>query len=655
MRVYEFSKKYDKSNKELLDLLHEGGFDVGSHMSVLSDDAVQYLKAQLGLDQKDRAKAKVVVKSVSDENVDVAPEAPEEIVASVATPVQVRSGVKLALRAMTLGDLADAIGVPASSLILFLLKQGVVCNRNQMLTQKQVASVANQFDVQILQPDAKTGSVSVPEKISGGSERLPVVVVIGHVDHGKTTLLDFIRKTRVAAREAGGITQHLGAYRVDSASGALIFLDTPGHEAFSAIRKRGLRAADIAILMVAADDGVMPQTVEAIRQAQEVGLPIVVAINKVDKANSIQIEKVKKQLTQYGITPEEWGGETIFVEISAKNGTNVDQLLEMLSLQAEMMELRTNLDIPACGYVLEARMERGRGPVATFIGQHGKLKQGNFFVCGSVAGKVVSLKNYAGDLVNEVGPSVPVGIAGFEELPSAGDFLRVVDEVEYRKFKSGATRERAALTDLSQDGVADETSLKIYVKADTFSSEEAVIGAIKRLSQAHSQKVLVLRSEVGDINEGDIGYADSIGASIYGFGVKLTSGASALAKGLSVSVHLFNIIYKLTDFLESLLSKQKVVKVAPKKVGEALVKKVFDIKGVGVVAGVAVKKGRIGRGFEAIVMRDGRQVARGLIDSLQKDRKAVKEITAGYEGAFMIANFTDWQEDDVVECFLNES
>ena len=645
MRVYEFSKKYDKSNRDVLDLLHEGGFEVGNHMSVLSEEAVQFLKSHYGVDQKAKPKSAAVEPGAGVHSGSAGQAANADGVRSAPKKV-------LVAKAMMLGDLADFINVPASSLILFLLRQGVACNRNQVLTKDQVANIAAQFEVEVVQPVVNKESSLSSTVSAGDSVRLPVVVVIGHVDHGKTTLLDFIRKTRVAAREIGGITQHLGAYRVDGPAGSIIFLDTPGHEAFMAIRKRGLRVADIAVLVVAADDGVMPQTIEAIRQAREVGLPIVVAINKIDKVGDVQIERVKKQLAQHGVTPEEWGGDSVMVGVSAKNGTNVDELLEMISLQAEMMELKTNLSIPACGYVLEAKMERGRGPVATFIAQHGVLRQGEFFVCGKVLGKVVSLKNSAGEAVSEAGPSIPVGVAGFEDLPKAGDYLQVVTEVEFRRLRSEFARERVAVSGQELDPSA--IRIKLYVKADTFSSEEAVVGAIKKLSQAHGNQVMIVRSDIGDINEGDIGYADSVGASIYGFGVRSSAGANSIAKSIGVGVHLFSIIYELTDFLESVLAKEKKAEIVLRKVGEALVKKVFDIKGVGVIAGVAVRKGRITKGCEAVVLRDGHEVGRGPISSLQKDRKAVKEITAGYEGAFVIPDFSGWQEEDVVECFVRE-
>lgn len=664
MRVYEFSKKYNKSTKDVLSALEEGGFEIGSHMSILPDDAIKYLEEQLLLAKVPQAKIedadnivlakknnKVAAKPVLDLN-------EEEVYYKPKAVVEIKKEAliskKIAAEPILLGDLAAIIGVPASSLILFLLKQGVACNINQLLTKKQVLSIATQFELETYEPASATLGQGRDDLVKGDETRLPVVVVIGHVDHGKTTLLDYIRKTRVAAKEKGGITQHLGAYRVNRTGGSMVFLDTPGHEAFVSIRKRGLRVADIAVLIVAADDGVMPQTVEAIRQAQEVGLPIIVAINKIDKVGDAQVEKIKTQLSQYGLTPEEWGGNTILVKISAKDGTNINELLDMITLQAEMMELTTNLDIPACGFVLESKMEKGRGSVATLILQHGYLRVGDFFVSGNTTGKVISLKDYAGSNILEVGPSVPVGISGFDLLPRAGDYLRVVSELEYRKIKSEFVSERPTVSLFNNESSSADVKIKVFIKSDTVSSEEAIVGAIKKLSKEMNQEVVIVGATIGDINEGDIGYADSVGAVIYGFGVKLTISAVAMAKSLGVAVDIFNIIYKLIDHLQAQLEKGKVAKVVRKKIGEVAVKKVFNIKGIGVIAGVHVKKGKITRGCEGIVLRDGKKIGSGPISSLQRDRNTVKEIVAGYEGAFIIEGFADWQEGDLVECFIEE-
>lgn len=660
MRIYEFSKKYNRSNKEIIAALQDGGFEAQSHMSVISENEIKFLKKQFNIEDGSALVAKkdeptVIIKKIEkDKLVQLDNDLIEDDLSITAAPTIVPLGKKIIAKPTLLGDLADEIGLPASQLILFLLKQGIVCNRNQVLTVKAIASIATEFGLELIEPIGASAKDDQKQAVLGEQNRLPVVVVIGHVDHGKTTLLDFIRKTRVAAREKGGITQHLGAYRVDGSRGSAVFLDTPGHEAFVGIRQRGLKVADIAILIVAADDGVMPQTIEAIRQAKAADLPVIVAINKIDRANEAQIEKVKLQLSQQGLTAEEWGGDTIMVKVSAKTGEGVDELIDMIILQSEMMELRTNLHIPSCGYVLEAKTEKGRGPVATFIAQHGTLKVGEFFACGETIGKVVSLKNCAGENVLNAGPSVPVSISGFEAMPKAGDYLRVVSEAEYRQLKQdGAVK--SFTNSLSQSEVMkSEAKIKLLLKSDTSSSGEAVVDSIKKLIKKTGENILIVGSEVGDINERDVSYADSVGAQIFGFGVKINVAAAAMAKGVGVAVHLFGIIYQLTEHLEDFLEKNKPVQVVKKRVGEAEVRKIFDIKGVGVIAGIYVKSGKLVRGALAVVLRHGKKVHEGTISSLQSDRKSMKEIVAGHEGAFIIEGYTDWVELDMVECFIEE-
>lgn len=671
MRIYEFSKKYDKSNKEVVGALQAGGFDVKNHMSVVSDEGIVFLEKHFAVGKEAPSKG-ATSKKAPLKNKDAEPKEDKQVMQEVestkefqkvvleedkaASLVESSAGgdVKtIKAEPMLLGDLAVKMGVMPSQLIMFLLKQGVVCNINQMITKEMVIDIAEQFDIKAVESAGAKKEEKLEETIQGDKTRLPIVVVVGHVDHGKTTLLDYIRHTRVAAREKGGITQHVGAYRVDGDKGAVVFLDTPGHEAFTAIRKRGVKVADIAILMVAADDGIMPQTVEAINQAQEIDIPIVVAVNKIDKATDAQIEKIKTQLSQYGLTPEEWGGETIMVKISAKEGTNVDELIEMIALQAEMMDLKTNLDIPACGYIIEAKKEKGRGSVAMFIAQHGNLKAGDFFVCGDTTGKVVSLRDTSNKVVSGVGPSDPVSIAGFDGLPKAGDYLRVVPEAEYRKIKSsGANKSFGGV--LQSEVANSDAKIKVLLKSDTASSDEAVVNAIRKLSKKSKENILVVGSEVGDVTEGDIGYADSVGADVYGFGVKISPSAAAVAKGLGVKVNQFGIIYKLVEHLEDVIEKGKVAEVIRKKTGSAIVRKVFNMKKIGVIAGVYVTDGKILKGAQAVVLRDGKEIGKGAVSSLQRDRKVMKEIASGYEGAFIIEGYTDWQEDDIVDCYVEE-
>nr|MBA2306544.1 translation initiation factor IF-2 [Candidatus Dependentiae bacterium] len=475
----------------------------------------------------------------------------------------------------------------------------------------------------------------------------PIVVVIGHVDHGKTTLLDFIRKTRVAAKEKGGITQHLGAYEVKTNHGAIVFLDTPGHEAFSLMRARGIRVADIAILVIAADDGIMPQTIEAIKRSKEAGIQLIVALNKMDKATPGQVEVVKRQLAQHDLAPEEWGGQTVCMPISAKLGTGVDEMLEVVALQAQLLDLKANLSLPAQGYVLESKIEKGRGPVATVICHHGILKVGDYFSAGTTWGKVSSLVNSRGERLQQSHPSMPVQISGFSELPQAGDFFQVTTQ---EAAKKGALTPRARPDMGAYTKKEGETDLSVIVKADNASSREALLNALSKVKSDH-RRCSVLYSGVGDISESDVMLATDTGSLIYGFHVKIESNALPLIQKKGVIIKMFDIIYKLLEDVEHILESGKPIKMISKKIGEALVLKVFDIKNLGIVAGAQVKSGRFIRDGKVIIFRGKNKVGEGTIKGLQRDRKSVKEVHTGFECAFLVDGFDTWEPDDRVECY----
>ncbi|MFC1845661.1 translation initiation factor IF-2 [Candidatus Dependentiae bacterium] len=479
-------------------------------------------------------------------------------------------------------------------------------------------------------------------------ERLPVVVVMGHVDHGKTTLLDFIRKTRVAAKEKGGITQHLGAYEVKTPHGGIVFLDTPGHEAFTKIRMRGAKVADIAVLVIAADDSIMPQTIEAIRHAKAMEVPIVVAINKVDKVEQHQIEAVKRDLSQHDLLPEDWGGQIVCAPISAKLGQGIDHLLEMISLQAQVMGLEADKSASARGYILESKLEKGRGAVATLICQHGTIKKGDYFICGETTGRVNSLVDSYGKRVASVGPSIPVRVAGFSELPEAGDFLTVVSQKEYKKFRSGKSGQKVGSSKIA----AVEGDINLLIKADTKSSREALLGAIAKLSKKLEKGFHIVHSAVGDVSEGDVALASTTGSIIVGLHVKVEPNAALLARRNTVETRLFGIIYKLVEDLEELSESKKEIKKVKTKIGEAVVLRVFNIKNVGVIAGCAVKEGRCSRNSTLVIWRGKTKVGEGKIKSLQREKKTVKEVHAGFECGFLVDGLDDWEVDDRVECYL---
>ena len=687
MRVYEFAKEHGLSSKDIIALLVRNGFEISSHMSVLSDEAIQFLNKE-AVKKTENAPA-VEIKEPAIEIQKVAPvkEQPKPVMAEeekkvtkapmmqqapkTSTPMpkaveQPKREVEekkitpsapsqLLLIPYTLSDLALKINKTTSDLILTLLKWGILSNKNQLLTEDLVARIAQHYEIPAVKPVVeKPQEQKVFAKATATDqlkERLPVVVVMGHVDHGKTTLLDFIRKTRVAAKEKGGITQHLGAYEAKTPQGNLVFIDTPGHEAFSKIRVRGTKVADIVVLVVAADDGVMPQTIEALKNAQSMNVPIIVAINKIDKVEKARVDIVKRELaTQHNLLPEEWGGQTIYVPISAKTGQGVDKLLEMIVLQSQLMELQAQQTGNALGFVLESKLEKGRGPVATILTQQGLLKIGDHFVAGKTTGKVSSMVDSYGQRVIEVGPSHPVQVAGFNELPEAGDLFEVVDKDSYLKTKQLFAGQRQSHG--AQRTYQSENDITLIIKTDTNSSKEALLESIAKVSKKSEKGFLVLQSGIGNVNESDVMLAGDTGARIITLHVKSETNAMLLAQRTGVSITSFDIIYKLLEYLQELSTSMAPVKMVRTRVGEAFIRKVFDIKNLGIIAGAYVKQGIFTRDGMVTIWRGSKKIGEGKISSLQRDKNTVKEVHAGYECAFMVEGFKDWQVDDRVECFV---
>jgi translation initiation factor IF-2 len=663
MRIYEIAKLLNISNKELIDFLAKKGFDVKSHMSALSEEAIKI--AQEFFSKKDSAKR------ISQSDIEETSEKPaldfQEKKASPALnkktnslvekkteidhDLQVEIPQKFLIEPMTVADFAQKAEKPVSEVIMTLLRQGIVSPKNQLLPEKTVEMLAKVYNFSYSYPvklKKEERRITAPQ--AGVDIRLPVVVVLGHVDHGKTTLLDFIRKTRVAQKEKGGITQHLGAYQVETAHGRLVFLDTPGHEAFSNIRGRGVNVADLAILVVAADDSIMPQTIEAITKAKKAGIPIVVAVNKIDKVEASRLEVIRNDLARYDLLPEEWGGETIVVPISAKLGTGVDKLLELVALQAQLMDLRTNVNQPASGFILESKLQKGLGPVATVVCQQGTLRIGDHFCAGYALGKVSSLINSYGVRINEVGPSIPVQVSGFSELPHAGDQFEVISQEKYKKLKSAG----AIQADLESKKRTGEDSINVIIKTDTSSSKEALLEAIKKISDKSPIKSFIVHAGIGDINESDVVLAANTGSIILGLHIKTQPNATISAQQNIVRIMLFDIIYKLLEHLEALLKKEEPVKMIAKKIGEAVIRKVFHIKNVGVIAGAYCKEGIFSRTGRIVAWRGKEKIGEGLIKSLERDRKSVKEIHAGFEFAFLVEGVDDWQIDDRAECYIEK-
>jgi len=665
MRVYELSKKLGVPAKKLLELLHQEGIQAKSHMSALDKDSIALLQNKFGAQKKlkqevpeQESKGPMQIETQQSERKksrptkashpsvptsERKPSVPQEEIASPAA--------EIVLKPMTVSDIAEKLDVPINDLIMTMLGWRVIAAKNQLISEDIVAKLAQHYGVKaVKQREFKKEELAplVVEATGTLEKRLPVIVVLGHVDHGKTTLLDFIRKTRVVAKEKGGITQHLGAYEATTDHGNLVFLDTPGHEAFPKMRQRGVRVADIGVLVIAADDGVMPQTVEAIKHLKTMGIPIIVAINKIDKVDASRIETVKRQLAEHDLLPEEWGGQTICIPISALNGTGVNQLLEMIALQAELLELRASRTGNARGFVLESKLERGRGPVATLIFQNGTLHVGDYFICGKTGGRVSSIKDSYGKTVQEAGPSIPVLVAGFDELPGVGDLLRVVSKDEFRRDRQ---QQRSHTSFASQ--TAAENAINIIVKADTNSSKEAVTDAISKLTKKLDIGFNIIYAGVGAISESDIELAYNTGSSVIGLHVKAESNARSLARRRGVTITLYTIIYKLLEALEEQAEKAKPVETVRTKIGEAIVRRVFDIKGVGVIAGSYVQEGRFSKEGYVVGWRGRQKIGEGKITSLQREKKTVKEVHAGYECGFVVEGITDWQVDDRVECFID--
>ncbi|HWC05197.1 MAG TPA: translation initiation factor IF-2 [Methylomirabilota bacterium] len=592
------------------------------------------------------------------------PAPPAEKPATVAAPAA-DAGPREVLRlpeSVTVSELAERMGKRIGEVIRELVGMGVMATINQPLDPDKVKAVAVKFGF-----DADMRSADAPELLDEEVDpsqllpRSPVVTVMGHVDHGKTSLLDMIRKTRVTEQEFGGITQHIGAYQVETSHGKVTFLDTPGHEAFTAMRARGAQATDIVILVVAADDGVMPQTVEAINHAKAASVPIIVAVNKVDKADA-NPDRVKQELVSHGLVPEEWGGQTIFVSTSAKKGTGVEQLLEMTALQAEVMELKANPNRAARGVVVEAKLDRGRGPVATVLIQQGTLHEGDIVVAGQHYGRVRAMFNDRRQRVKTAGPVDPVEMLGLSGVPSAGDILRSVDEE--RKARQIALRRqeqekkvtvsaRVTLSDLHKQIEAGEVKeLRVILKGDVHGSVEALQDALERLS-TEEIKVRVIHGAVGTITETDVMLASASNAIIIGFNVKPEPKAVQQAQVERVDVKIYNVIYEAMNDVKAALAGMLPPIIREVPLGKAQVRALFPIRDVGTIAGCFLSEGKATRNAKVRAVRNGRVVAEGQVTSLKRFKDDAREVIQGQECGIGVGNL-DVQVGDVLELYTTE-
>ncbi len=604
------------------------------------------------LDIKEQKKLKDKFKK--EESVSVLPTAPR------------KKSIKLE-EGTTVKEFAELIGQKVSDVIKKFMELGYMPTINQPVDLEVAQLIASELGVKV--ELAQVQEIDVIEEEEDAPETLkprpPIVTVMGHVDHGKTSLLDAIRKTKITEQETGGITQHIGAYKVTLQGKDITFLDTPGHEAFTALRARGAKVTDIVVLVVAADDGVMPQTVEAINHAKAAGVPIVVAVNKIDKPEA-NPQRVRTQLSEYGIIPEEWGGQNIFVDISAKKGIGIENLLEMILLQAEIMELKANPARSAIGTIIESRLDKGRGPVATVIIQNGTLKVGDAFVAGVTYGKVRALIDDTGKRINEALPSTPVEVVGFEDVPQAGDAFYVVENEKIARQIAHARAQKKRLAEMQKvqkltfqeiyerikEGEVKE--LNLIIKGDVQGSVEALRKAVEDISHPEI-KVKVIHTAVGGITESDVNLAATAQAIIIGFNVRPETKAQELAEQLGVDIRLYSIIYDVIDDVKKALTGMLEPQVREKVTGRAEVRAVFKISKVGTVAGCYVLNGTISRASDGVrIIRDNVVIYEGRLGSLKRFKEDVREVQAGYECGLTIENFNDIKEGDIIENYILE-
>jgi len=638
MKAHELAKKVGLPSKEVVKELKKWGVSVKTHMSDIGDDACNLFIEMLREEGKLKEQKKVPEKKE-----------PSSGELSLSIPSDI-----------TVGQLAAMINVSVSALINKLIEKGVFATVNQMLKPELAVEVAVELghDPNLIRvADKRDAIVKTKIKTKGDIGRAPIVTVMGHVDHGKTCLLDAIRNADVAGGEKGSITQHIGAYKVNINKKDVVFVDTPGHEAFTSMRARGAHVTDIVVLVVAADDGIMPQTIEAINHAKAANVPIVVAINKIDKPNS-DVERVKQQLAEQNLTPEEWGGETVCVEVSATKKQGLDNLLEMLLLEADMLELTVDASSPAKGTIIESRIDKGKGHVATVIIQDGTLRMGDAFISGTCCGKVRALINDKGKRIYEAGPSTPVEILGFSEAPEVGEGFSVVESEKIAKetsLKPKAEKygKKVNITDFDdiKDGKIKVVSL--IVKGDVKGSIEPLCNSLEILS-LEKIKVNVIHSGIGSINESDVLLASSSGAIILGFGVPAESGALDIAEKNDVSIRYYSIIYEVVDNIKKLVESLIEPEYEKVLIGKAEVRQIFNISKTTLICGSYVSEGKIRRDCVVTLMRENKPVYQGKISSLRRFKNDAKEVQTGVECGIGLDNCKDVQEGDIIEAHIME-
>ena len=635
MRVYELAEELKIPAKELIGFLNKEGIKVKNHMSTLDKDTIELIKEVIDAEKKKKAKEKKKQLKVIEIN-----------------------------KLPNLKELSSQLKISLSEIIQKIIQFGTISSVDKEVPVNILKNIAKEYGYKIELSDKlkSKSSLHKKDKTIKLIEKPPVVTVIGHVDHGKTTLLDAIRKTDVTKGEVGGITQRIGAYQIKIDNKKIVFIDTPGHEAFTTMRARGVKATDVAVLVVAADDGVMPQTVEAINHAKAANVPIIVAINKIDKANA-NVEKVKKGLAKYDLVSEEWGGETLMVEVSALQNKGIEKLLETILLQAEMLDLKANPDLPAKGLIIETKLDKKRGIIASVLIQDGSLKIGDYFIAGISYGKIRSLVDDKGKSIKKAGPSTPVEIIGFCKMPQAGDYFQIVPDDKLAKIiiseredegRSKIIKESSVSLDNlfleMKEGKVDR--LSVILKTDTQGSLDALQEAIKKIIIGDEEvKTDIIHAGVGNITETDVMLATASKAIIIGFNIRPDTNVQKIAKSEKVEIRLYKIIYDLIDEIKSALKGYLKPKIEEYICGQAEVREIFKIPKIGTIAGSYVLNGKISKNDNIRVIRDGKLIYEGKVSSLKRFKEDVKEVNSGFECGIGVEKFNDIKLKDILEFY----
>lgn len=697
VRIYELAKELNVSSKELINILKtEFNVDVKNHMSVLSDEDSELIKEYLEIkdDTKEKANndSEISFKSIekNEEKQDIVQEYEDIMIEqidklsqksknknknkkqfnfknekSVVDENKVDDIIEIG-KTISVKELSQKINKSTADIIKNLMFLGLMVSINQEIDFEIAKKLCEKYEIECIQKSSeaeeeKYKSIEVKEvDVKNLSKRPPIITVMGHVDHGKTSLLDFIRKTNVTQKEAGGITQHIGAYKVQVNDEIITFIDTPGHEAFTQMRARGAKVTDIVVLVVAADDGIMPQTVEAINHCKSAGVPIIVAVNKIDKPEA-NVDKVKQELTEHEIVAEDWGGDTVFVSVSAKTGQGIDELLEMIILTADIQELKANKKANPQGTVIESKLDKGKGPLATLLVQDGVLKVGNSVVVGNTYGKIRAMYDENDNVIKEAGPSIPVLVLGLNEVPDAGDKFEFVKDEKVARQISDERKQQIKDNQNNNSKISLETvysqikegtikELSLIVKSDVQGSSEALKQSLEKLS-SDSIKVKVIHSAVGAINESDIIFASTSNAIIIGFNVRPDNNALILAEKEKVDIRTYRLIYEALDDMKSAMIGLLDPDIKEVYLGRVEIRQLYKISNVGTVAGCYVLDGKITRNCNVRVLRQGVVIFESKLSSLKRFKDDVKEVAKGYECGLSIENFNDIKEEDIIEGF----